>query len=56
MLSLKDARARAPDHPIVGQKFTTSDEDNDSWIDGNYFQKVLKFHLFIYLFHLYLFF
>ena len=48
MLSLKDARARAPDHPIVGQKFTTSDKDNDSWIDGNYFQKVLKFHLFIY--------
>ena len=36
MLSLKDARARAPGyHPIVAQNFTTSDRDNDSWIDGN---------------------
>jgi hypothetical protein len=36
ILSLKDAIARSPEyHPIVGQKFTTSDQDNDSWIDGN---------------------
>ena len=36
MLSLKDARARAQGyHPIVGQNFTTLDQDNDSWIDGN---------------------
>ena len=36
IFSLKDARARAPEyHPIVGQKFSTSDQDNDSWIDGN---------------------
>ena len=36
IFSLKDARARAPEyHPIVGQKFSTSDQDNDSWINGN---------------------
>ena len=36
------------------QNFTTSDRDNDKWIDGNkkYLQKIFKF----YLFHLYLFF
>ena len=58
MLSLKpkapSASARQGYYPIVGQNFTTSDRDNDKWIDGNkkYLQKVLKF----YLFHLYLFF
>ena len=35
MLSLKDASARQGYNPIVGQNFTTSDRDNDRWIDGN---------------------
>ena len=35
MLSLKDASARQGYNPIVGQNFTTSDRDNDKWIDGN---------------------